>query len=114
MAVEQYLHATQYQRNEITLLAGVVGDITSVGVYFDVNPNFSPEVDDFTSVDLVDGTDDPLPALGRVGKIDILQLIGTKSGAHMAIAAPGDYQKFVLVQTISEDLMFKLDTVTII
>lgn len=111
MPAELYSTATEYLANELTITRGDVGDITGVGVYHDENPNAVPEVGDFTTVYLVaDPLTDPL---AEDGKIDVLSLIGPKGGAHLALT-PGDYQRWVLVQTASEDIIRKVDVVTVL
>lgn len=112
MAVEIFSTSTEYIANEITISRGTVADITAVGVYHSEDPNSRPDVTDFTTVQLVDGTvPDPLP-LADAGKIDVLSLVGPRDGD--VVLTPGDYQRFVLVQTATEDIIRKTDTVTIL
>ena len=111
---EKFTTATEYIANEITILRGTVDDITSVGVYHNTNPNTIPAVLDFTTVTLVDGTAVPPDANSEAGKIDVLSLIGPKAGAHLNLAAPGTYQRWILLQTTSEDVIRKVDTLEIL
>lgn len=107
-----YNTGTEYVANQITISRGNVADITSVGVHHAADPNTVPAVEDFTTVTLVDGTaQDPDP-LAEAGKIDILSLIGPKNG-DLTLSA-GDYQRFVLIQTATEDIIRKVDTITVL
>jgi hypothetical protein len=99
---------TEYLANEITLMRGVVGDISSVGVYHDINPNTVPAVIDFDTCDLVFSPD----PLAEGSKIDVLSLIGPRGG--VATLAAGDYQRWVLIVTAAEDIIRKVDVVTVI
>lgn len=110
MAVEQYTMATEYTANELTLTRGLVSDIVYVGVYHNINPNTKPALTDFTQVTLVPGSG----ALAEGTKIDVLSLIGPKVGAHLNLAAPGDYQRWVRVSTATEDIIRKVDVITIL
>jgi hypothetical protein len=107
------LYGTEYVAHQITFVRGDVGDVTSVGVYFDTDPNASPEAGEFTEVTLVDGTEEPLPSLAEAGKIDVLALVGPKAGADLDLTTPGDYQTFVLVSTANEDIIRKTGTLTV-
>jgi hypothetical protein len=109
---EIYRTATEYVANEITLTRGSVSDITSVGVYYTADPSVIPEIADFTTVILVDGTDTPLPALAETGKIDVLTLVGPAAGDVLLTA--GDYQTFVLIQSATENIIRKVDVLTIL
>lgn len=111
---DKYRTATEYIANELTITRGVVGDITSVGVYHNVDPNTVPAIADFTTVSLVDGVKVPPDALAEVGKIDVLSLIGPKVGAHLDLATPGAYQRWVLIRTANEDVIRKVDVLTIL
>lgn len=111
--VTLYSTGTEFTANEITLLRGTVADVSSVGVYHNVDPNIVPEVGDFTEVLLVDGTDEPPPALAEVGKIDVLARIGARIGADLALT-PGDYQRWVLLVTTDEDVIRPVDIVEVL
>lgn len=110
MAVDMFLGGTEWFANEITLLRGTVADILAVGVYHNTNPNTKPAVEDFITVTLEDGTG----PLAEGGKIDIMSRIGDKVGAHWQPTVAGDYQRWCLIQTAQEDIIRKLDTVTIL
>ena len=112
MAVELYSTATEYVAVKVTELRGDVADIVSVGVYHDLDPNAVPDVVDFTEVTLVDGTADPPDALSETGVIDILALIGPRSGDVTLTA--GDWQQFVLLSTATEDVIRKTGVVTVL
>ena len=104
--------ATEYTANELTILRGTVDDIVSVGVYHDTDPNVVPAVVDFDTVALVDGTAEPPDALSEEGKIDVLALIGPRDGD--VTLAPGDYQRWVLVVTATEDVIRKVDVLEVV
>jgi hypothetical protein len=110
MAVDMFLGGTEWFANEITLLRGTVADITAVGIYHNINPNTVPAIADFITVTLEDGTG----PLADAGKIDIMSRIGAKAGAHWNPTVAGDYQRWALIQTADEDIIRKLDTVTIL
>lgn len=108
--VSQYKEGTEWIANEITLHRGVVADILTVGIYHNTNPNTHPAIGDFTIVTLEDGTG----PLADGTKIDILSRIGPKVGAHINLSVAGDYQRWGLIQTAQEDIIRKLDTITIL
>ena len=110
MPVEQFTMATEYIANEITLNRGSVSDIVTVSVYHNVNPNTKPALGDFTAVTLVDGTG----PLADGTKIDVLCLVGPKVGAHLNLSTPGDYQRWVKISTATEDIIRKVDVITIV
>lgn len=112
MTVQLFHSATEYVANSITLTRGTVADITAVGVYHDTDPSVVPAVEDFTTVTLVDGTTSPPDPLAEAGKVDVLSLIGPRGGD--ATLAPGDYQRWVLISTATEDIIRKTDTVTVL
>jgi hypothetical protein len=112
MAVSLFHTATEYVANSITFTRGAVGDITNVGVYHNTDPSVIPAASDFTDVALEDGTALPLPHLAQSGVIDILSLIGPKGGDVELTA--GDYQRWCLVQTATEDIIRMVDTLTIV
>ncbi|MGI5493893.1 hypothetical protein [Microtetraspora malaysiensis] len=101
---------TEYLANEITITRGTVSDITAVGVYHAINPNQIPAVGDFTMVTLADGTKTPPDPLAEAGKIDVLSLIGPRGGTTLT---PGDYQRYVLIQTATEDIIRRVDVLTV-
>jgi hypothetical protein len=112
MAVELFTSATEYVANELTILRGTVDDIVSVGVYHTTTPNDIPTVAEFTTVTLADGTADPPDPLAEGGKIDVMSLIGPRSGD--VTLTPGDYQRYVLVVTATEDIIRRVDTVEVL
>jgi hypothetical protein len=111
MAVSIYNTGTEYVANAITMTRGVIADILSVGVYHNVNPATIPAVGDFTTVTLVNGTTIPTPDLAEVGFVDILSLIGP--GGDIVLTA-GDYQRWCLIVTATENIIRKIDTITIL
>jgi hypothetical protein len=117
MAITLYSTGTEYTSNAITLLRGTSASITNVGVYHNTNPAVVPTVAEFTSVTLADGTNPASPnyALAIPGELDVVALIGTKSGAQLSLTG-GDvtYQRWVLVQTSAEDIIRATDTVTVL
>lgn len=115
VAITLYSTATEYTSNAITLIRGTVADITAVGVYHNVNPATIPAVGSFVTVTLADGTNSGSAnyALAVPGEIDVVALIGPKVGAQLALAA-GSWQRWVLVQTAAEDMIRKVDTVTVL
>lgn len=108
---EVYSTATEYVANAITITRGSVSDIVSVGVYHTLDPNEVPAVAEFTTVTLADGTEEPLPPLAEAGVIDVLSLIGPRNG-QVSLTA-GDYQRFVLITTATEDIIRKVDVLTV-
>ena len=109
MAATIYRTATEYAANAITITRGTVSDITSVGVYHSTDPNAVPTVAQFTTVALVTAGN----PLADGTTTDVLSLIGTKAGAHLSLTA-GDYQRFVLIRTATEDIIRKTDTLTVL
>lgn len=109
---EIYRTGTEYTANQITLTRGSVSDITAVGVFHSTDPSVIPEVDDFTIVQLVDGTTTPPDELAETGKVDILALVGPRGGN--VTLPPGDYQRWVLVVTATEDIIRRPDVLTIL
>jgi hypothetical protein len=110
--VSLYHTGTEYVANAITFTRGNVSDVVSVGVYHNTNPTTIPAVGDFTTCILVDGTVLPLPPLGETGFIDILSLIGPR-GSGITLT-PGDYQRWCLISTATEDIIRMVDTITIL
>lgn len=110
--VEIFSTGTEYVANELTITRGSVDDIVSVGVYHTADPEEIPDVEDFTEVTLVDGTAVPPDSLAEAGKIDVLSLIGPRNG-DVTLAA-GDYQRWVLVTTATEDIIRRPDTLTVL
>ncbi|MGH3439515.1 MAG: hypothetical protein ACRDRN_24045 [Sciscionella sp.] len=114
MAVSLYHTGTEYVLNQITFTRGSLADVVTVGVYHSTTPTIVPAVTDFTTVTLADGTATPPNALAIAGQIDVVSLIGPKTGADLAMATPGDYQRFVLVSTAKEDIIRKVDVITVL
>ncbi|MEV4321004.1 hypothetical protein AB0J37_02095 [Microbispora rosea] len=109
---EIYRTGTEFTANQVTLTRGSVADITAVGVFHSTDPSVIPEVEDFTTVQLVDGTaPDPDP-LAEAGKVDVLALVGPRNGD--VVLEPGDYQRWVLIQTATEDIIRRPDVLTIL
>jgi hypothetical protein len=108
MAFSLFATETRYVANELTFLRGSVEDVVSVGVYHNVDPAVVPEVEDFIEVTLVI----PPDPLAEGSKIDVLSLIGPGAGADLLLAE-GTYQRWVLVQTATESMIFKVDTGTV-
>lgn len=113
MPITLYHTGTEYTSNSITLLRGALASITNVGVYHSTNPAYIPLVSDFIPVTLADGTTTPPSPLAIPGEIDVVALIGPKAGAQMNLAA-GTWQRFVLVQTSTEDIIRAADTVIVL
>lgn len=109
---EIYSSATEYLANALTITRGTVADIVSVGVFHTSNPAIIPTVVDFTSVTLIDGVANPSDPLAEAGVIDILSLIGPRNGDVVLVA--GDYQRYTLVTTATEDIIRRIDTVTVL
>lgn len=99
--------ATEYVANQLTITRGTVADIVSVGVHHAVDPNEIPAVADFTAVSLVYG-EDPLADGDR---IDVLSLVGPRNGD--VDLTPGDYQRWVLVTTDTEDIIRRAGTLEV-
>ncbi len=110
MPVEQYTMATEYTANELTITRGSSADIVYVGVYHNTNPSIKPALGDFTEVTLVEAPD----PLAEGDKIDVLSLIGPKVGADLNLSVAGDYQRWVRISTITEDVIRKVDVITIL
>lgn len=106
--VAVFATGTEYLANAITLTRGTSTAITAVGVYHNINPAIVPTVAQFTMVQLVK----PGDALADGTNTDVLSLVGPKLGAHLALT-PGDWQRWVLVQTAAEDVIRKVDVVTV-
>lgn len=109
MAASLFRTATEYIANAITITRGTVSDITAVGVYHNIDPTVIPAVADFKAVQLVK----PGEPLAEGTNTDILSLVGPKVGAHLSLL-PGDHQRWVLVQTVNEDKIRKVDVVTVL
>lgn len=109
MSVTLYDTETRYTFNQLTFQRGTVADVVRVGVYHNVDPDVIPALADFTTVDLVFAPD----PLAETGKIDIAALIGPNVPAHLALAA-GVYQRWCLIETSTEKLIYKVDTVTVL
>lgn len=106
--VAVFANGTEYLANAITLVRGTTASITGVGVYHNINPVTVPSVAQFTMVTLVK----PGDALADGNNTDVLSLIGPKVGAHLSLT-PGDWQRWVLVQTSAEDIIRKVDVVSV-
>jgi len=117
MAASLYSTATEYIANQITLARGQVSDILSVGIYVSTNPNTIPAVAQFTTVTLVDGTAASPPPLAVIGEIDVLTKVGPGgsgvSAGDLATLTTGSYQVWILIKTASENIIRKVDTLTI-
>lgn len=109
---EIYRTGTEWTANDVTITRGTVADITAVGVYHSADPSVIPDVADFVTVQLVDGVKQPPDELAEAGKIDVLALVGPRAGD--VVLTPGDYQRWVLVQTATEDIIRRPDVLTIL
>lgn len=107
-----YHTGTEYTANEITLLRGNPASILTVGVYHTLDPDEIPEVADFVEVTLVDGTSPGNP-LADGQKIDVLALVGARVTADVTLS-PGDYQRWVLLTTSTEDIIRRPDVLEIL
>jgi hypothetical protein len=119
MAASLYSTATEYIANAITITRGTVANITSVGIYVNTNPNTVPTVGSFTTVALVDGTGTPpLPALAVAGEIDVVTKVGPGgsgvTAGDLATLTAGSYQVWILIKTSSENIIRKVDTLTVL
>lgn len=108
MTASLYRTATEYVANEITITRGSVNSITKVGVFHTPDPTVVPAVIDFLAVQLVK----PGDALAEGGKIDVLSLIGPRGGVQSLL--PGDYQRWILVTTVSEDKIRRVDVLEVL
>ena len=108
MAVTIPRTGTEYVANSLTFTRGTVAAIVSVGVYHTADPTVVPTVAQFTPVQLVK----PGDSLADGTNIDILSLIGPRSG-DVTLSA-GDYQRWVLIKTATEDIIRRPDTITIL
>jgi len=117
MSASIYSTATEYIANQLTLTRGSVSDITSVGIYVNVNPNIIPTVPQFTTVTLVDGTILPKPPLAVTGQVDVITKVGPGAtgvpAGDLATLTAGSYQVWLLIKTASEAIIRKVDTLTI-
>lgn len=109
---EIYHTSTEYVANTLTITRGTVDTITSVGVFHATDPSEIPAVEDFTTVLLVDGATNPEDPLAEVGKIDVLSLVGPRDGD--VTLTPGDYQRFVLVESDTESIIRRIDVLTVL
>lgn len=106
-----YHTGTEWTANQLTLTRGSVSAITSVGVYHNTDPSVVPTVADFVTVRLVDGTiPDPDP-LAEVGFIDIITLVGPRGGDITLMT--GDWQRWCLVSTATEDIIRPTDVIEV-
>lgn len=106
--VSLFKSGTEYVANEITMLRGATSDILSVGVYHTTNPLEIPDVVDFVTVQLVEEPD----PLAEVGKIDILSLVGPRDG-DVNLSVAGDYQRWILIVTATEDIIRRVDVIEV-
>lgn len=97
---------TEYLANQLTFTRGTVADVVSVGVYMTTDATKVPTPAEFTTVTLVQ----PGDALAEGTKIDVLSLIGPRGTITLT---PGDYQRWVLVKTATEDIIRRVDVVTV-
>jgi hypothetical protein len=107
MAITLYSPGTEYTANAITMKRGSAADITWVGVYHGVDPNHTPTLADFQQSTLVV----PPNPMADGSNIDILTLVGP--GGDIQLVA-GVYQRWALVKTATENIVRKLDTVTVL
>ncbi len=112
MAVGLFSTATEYVANTLTITRGLVTDITLVGFYVNANPAVVPAVNQFTTVTLVNGVKQPPDPNSVLGQIDVLTLIGPRGGNITGLTT-GTYQVFVLISTAVQDIIRKVDTLTI-
>lgn len=105
--ITQYSTAKEYLANEVTMSRGTPADITAVGVYHDANPAVVPTVAQFTTVTKVVAGD----ALAEGTKTDVLSLVGPS--AQVTLSA-GTYQRWVLVQTASENIIRAVDMIQVV
>lgn len=108
MAVTLYSTATEYVANALTITRGSVDDIVSVGVYHTKDAAYIPTVANFTNVPLVK----PGQPLAEGANVDVLSLIGPRAG-NVTLAA-GDWQRWVLVKTATEDKIRRVDVITVL
>jgi len=117
MSATIFSTATEYIANQLTLTRGTVADIVSVGIYVNTNPNIVPDVTQFITVQLVDGTILPKPPLAVTGQVDVVTKVGPGGSGVAAGDLPsltaGSYQVWILVKTLSENVIRKVDTLTI-
>lgn len=109
--VDLYSTATEYLANQITITRGTASDIVSVGVYHTEDPLYVPTEADFIPAELV------LPGdpLAQGDFIDVISLIGPASppdATHIELT-PGTYQRWVLVTTVVEVIIRKVDVVEV-
>lgn len=117
MSVSLYHSATEYIFVPITIARGTVAGIVSVGLYINTSVVTIPIVSDFTTCTLIDGTaTPPLDPLAVAGEIDISALVGPRSGVFGSGAGltVGTYQVYCLIKTANEDVIRRLDTLTIL
>lgn len=109
--VDLYSTATEYLANQITITRGTVSDIVEVGVYHTTNPTFVPAENDFTPAELVQ----PGDPLAQGDMIDVISLVGPASpvGASHIELVPGTYQRWVMVKTVVEVIIRKVDVVEV-
>lgn len=108
MAVQIPRTGTEWVANELTVRRGSTADITFVGTFYTNDPAVIPDLDDFTETVLVE----PGDPLAEGDLTDIATLVGPRNG-HVTLA-PGDYQTWVRVSTVTEDIIRRPDTITIL
>jgi len=111
MALTLHAAGTEYVRNAITLIDAEVTDVASVGV-FHGDANEIPTVAQFLAAQLVDGVNDPDNPLATPDAVTVVSLIGPRGGVEAL--TPGTYQRWVLVTTANEDIIRRVDTITVI
>jgi hypothetical protein len=109
MTVTMAHTATQYLANSLTFLRGSAADVQRVGVYYGIDPNHVPSVTDFFTAQLVQ----PGDPLAEGNLTDVLARPGARPDADVALT-PGDKQVWLLVVTTDEDIIVKVDTVTVL
>lgn len=108
MVVQLYSTATEYLSNALTFTRGSYNDVVRVGVYHTQDPLEIPTEGNFNDAQLVV----PGDPLAQGDQVDVLSLIGPGPGAHDTLS-PGDWQRWVLVQTVSEVIIRRVDTVVV-
>jgi len=101
-----WITATEYRRLALTINSGSVGSITGVGMALRSNPNDVPDPTGTGMGEFIAVTLDPAGP-------DIVALIGPKAG-QIVPATPGDYQVFVLIRTLTEDIIRRPSVLTVL
>lgn len=105
---EIYHTGTEFAANQITFTRGTVDDVVSVGVFHTTDAGEVPDVVDFTTVTLVQ----PGDPLAEGAKVDVLSLIGP-DGGDVTLPA-GTYQRWLLIETTTEKIIRRPDTLVIL